>query len=138
MDDIKAKKAIKDKIAAQKADRANKFGTGTSAVTNVTPSAAPTPVAPSSTNTVKKEYDSCEVQVRLTNGQVLKQTFKPTDTLRVVYNWISTNRTDDKFGQFSLITQYPKKTFTLSMLDAITLKDADLVPRGTLIVSHGS
>jgi len=79
------------------------------------------------------QYNECILQIRLTNGSILKGTFKPTDTINTVLNYIEKNRTDDQ-GPFQMMTTFPKKVFTAELLNT-TLLEAGLVPRGTLVIS---
>jgi thioredoxin len=81
----------------------------------------------------QKTYTECQIQVRLTNGQVLRATFKPTDTIRTVQQYVQHNRTDGA-GAFTLANTFPRKVYTGNDLDT-TLADAGLVPNGTLLVS---
>lgn len=50
------------------------------------------------------------LQIRLTNGQALTQTFSAKEPLAAVRVYIETNRTDGS-GPFSLMTNFPKKIF---------------------------
>jgi len=140
-DTIKAKQKVRDRIAAQKAARklAGKNTTNTTNTTNITNTTNNTNTTntTNTTNNAKevKEYKECVVQVKLKNGKTIKGNFKPDDKLRVVYNWVSSNRADGGFGQFSLMLPYPpRREFGISSLDTVTLKDAELVPRGSLIL----
>jgi len=83
----------------------------------------------------EQDYNQCTIQVKLTNGQTLKNTFKPTDTLAVVHDWVSKNRTDGN-SSFSLCNTFPRKVFSDQELKTITLTDAKLVPRGALIIAN--
>jgi len=84
--------------------------------------------------TVAKEYDDCQLQIRLTNGQVLKATFKPSETIGSVVNYIEKNRTDGN-NPFTVMTTFPRKVFSPQDMN-ITLVDAGLVPRGVLVVTN--
>lgn len=57
-----------------------------------------------------KEYYNMLLQIRLTNGQALTQTFSAKEPLAAVRVYIETNRTDGS-GPFSLMTNFPKKIF---------------------------
>jgi len=131
----KAKAAIKEKIERDKRERLSKAKPSPTAVpaqpTTTVGSAAP-PAQPA----VAKEYDTCTIQVRLTNGSTLTKDFKPTDTLRTVHTWVGQDRTDNHRGFFALSTAYPRKDYSGSALDSTTLKAADLVPRGSLMVKN--
>ena len=51
------------------------------------------------------------VQIRLTNGQALTQTFGAKEQLAAVRLYITMNRTDGDFP-FTLMTSFPRKVFT--------------------------
>lgn len=50
-------------------------------------------------------------QIRLTNGQVLTQSFKAKEPLAAVRLYIEMNRSDGT-GPFSLLTSFPRKVFS--------------------------
>jgi len=132
-EDRKAKAAIKEKIERDKRERLAKTKPQPQDAVPVQPVATPVqPPAPSAS----REYDSCTIQVRLTNGTTLTKDFKPTDTLRAVHTWVGQDRTDTHRGFFALSTAYPRKDYSGSALDSTTLKAADLVPRGSLMVKN--
>jgi len=136
-DDKRAKAAIREKIERNKREREAKMG---KAKPSPQASPSPQPQVPTTTPTVTtpavaKEYDTCTVQVRLTTGATITKDFTPTDTLRAVHNWVATARTDQR-GGFALSTAYPRKDYSGSALDSTTLKAADLVPRGSLMVKN--
>lgn len=56
------------------------------------------------------EVKNLLLQIRLTNGQALTQTFSAKEPLAAVRVYIETNRTDGS-GPFSLMTNFPKKIF---------------------------
>ena len=59
--------------------------------------------------------------------------FKATDTLSTVSDYVSANRTDSSVP-FALMTSFPRKTFAAADMDK-TLKDAGLVPSAVLILT---
>ena len=71
------------------------------------PSAAPS----SSTVLHRKDYNETKLQIRLTNGQTLTQSFGSKEQLSTVRLFIEINRTDT-VGPFNLMTNFPKKIFT--------------------------
>jgi len=89
-------------------------------------------IAPKKT---EQDYNTCTIQIKLTNGQTLKQTFNSSDTLLVVHDWVSKNRTDGA-KPFALCNTFPRKVFSEQELKTITLIDAKLVPRGALIIQN--
>ena len=52
------------------------------------------------------------LQIRCFGGQVLTQTFKPSDTLVDVNKYILMNRSGDNLLPYTLMTNFPKKTFS--------------------------
>jgi hypothetical protein len=90
---------------------------------------APVPVAkPASA------YTDCQLQIRLPDGSQLRAQFKADDKLSDVHKHVA-----DKLGSmnFTLIVPFPRKEFTDTMLK-MTLREADLVPRGTLTILMSS
>jgi len=91
---------------------------------------APTPVvAP------KKDFQECIIQIRLPPPHNrLQNTFKPTDTLQDVVDFISTSAPAINFKYQLMIPGIgAKKTYSGESL-VTTLAEADLVPRGAIIV----
>ncbi|KAK2561013.1 UBX domain-containing protein 1 [Acropora cervicornis] len=131
MEEKLAKQKVKDQIARDKAERAEKFGKGSGVSTEPQPSVT---AATSSPPTVeKKEYTTCKLQFRLTNGSTLTGTFQPTDTLETVCAYVNDNRTDGS-TPFNLMTTFPRKTYSAGDLGT-SLQDAGLVPSAVLILT---
>lgn len=112
MEEKLARQRVREQIEKDKRDRAAKFGSGgqQSAPTptgNNTPTPASMQPPPAAE---KKDYAECRLQIRLTNGQALTQTFSAKEPLAAVRVYIETNRTDGS-GPFSLMTNFPKKIF---------------------------
>lgn len=107
MEAMLAKKKVLEDIERDKLERREKFNMGGGA-----PPAAvakpPTPVAPVEP---KKEYDQCKLQIRLTNGQTLTQTFGAHEELAAVRLYVEMNRTDGDLP-FTLMTSFPRKVFS--------------------------
>jgi hypothetical protein len=82
----------------------------------------------------KKEYNETLIQFRLPDGNTIKSSFNPKDTIRIVHNYLS-----NVIGTstFSLMTTFPKKIYSPNNfeIDNITLENAELVPSGTFIVT---
>jgi hypothetical protein len=73
-EEAKAREKIREQLRLDKLAREN-------AAKGVTPTPTPTPVAQPQVVIPAKapsEYTECTLQIRLTNGAVLKNTFKPT------------------------------------------------------------
>eukprot|EP00276_Gloeochaete_wittrockiana_P009297 CAMPEP_0184652452 /NCGR_PEP_ID=MMETSP0308-20130426/10150_1 /TAXON_ID=38269 /ORGANISM="Gloeochaete witrockiana, Strain SAG 46.84" /LENGTH=484 /DNA_ID=CAMNT_0027087335 /DNA_START=141 /DNA_END=1595 /DNA_ORIENTATION=- len=133
--DRKHRDELRRQLEQDKLDRAAKYGKkdsdGQAASAPAPAAAAPAkPVGP------PKEYTECTIQIKLADGSSIKQTFKPTDTLKAVYNAVAAARTDgvSKF-QLVNVSAFPRKTITDAQL-AITLKEAGLVPSGSLLVTN--
>lgn len=78
-------------------------------------------------------YTEVMLQIRLTNGSSLIQTFGAKEPLSAVRLYVEMNRKDGD-GPFSLMTNYPKKVFGPEDYD-VPLESLGLGPRATLIVS---
>jgi hypothetical protein len=56
-----------------------------------------------------RQYDECNIQVRLSDGSTIRQTFKSADRFEKVIDWI--NQTQQSQQPFILVQNYPKKEF---------------------------
>ncbi|KAG8035134.1 hypothetical protein G9C98_001624 [Cotesia typhae] len=127
-----ARQAIREKIEADKAARrakaAAEYGNLVPPVPVPTPAPAPapTPAAP------KRDYTETRLQIRLTNGDTLTQTFGAKEQLSAVRLYIEMNRTDPP-GPFNLLTNFPRKVFSFEDYDA-PLDVLGLVPSAVVIV----
>eukprot|EP01115_Flamella_aegyptia_P013722 TRINITY_DN74655_c0_g1_i2.p2 TRINITY_DN74655_c0_g1~~TRINITY_DN74655_c0_g1_i2.p2 ORF type:complete len:78 (-),score=9.70 TRINITY_DN74655_c0_g1_i2:69-302(-) len=74
------------------------------------------------------------IQIRLPDGNNIKATFKATDPVRTVFNHMSLLMGTQNF---TLSTTFPRKVYSLkdSSIDTVSLKQAELVPSGTFILS---
>ncbi|XP_046343437.1 UBX domain-containing protein 1-like [Haliotis rufescens] len=132
MEERQARERVREQIAKDKADRAAKFGKTSQ---HSPPSAACPPASTQTTGAAAapKEYDTCRLQIRLTNGQVLTQSFKAKEPLAAVRLYIEMNRSDGT-GPFSLLTSFPRKVFSSEDMEK-PLDTLGLVPSAVLIVS---
>ncbi|XP_048732683.1 UBX domain-containing protein 1-like [Ostrea edulis] len=110
MEEKMARQKVREQIEKDKRDRAAKFGS-----TTQSNAPAPNPVTASNTaqpppTAEKKDYTECRLQIRLTNGQALTQTFSAKESLAAVRLYVETKRTDGS-GPFTLMTNFPKKVF---------------------------
>ncbi|XP_059149688.1 UBX domain-containing protein 1-like [Physella acuta] len=129
-----ARQRVKDQIEKDKQDRAAKLAkekeetpVKPAAISSPSPSNTPTPVQP------PKEYSECKLQIRLTNGQALTQTFGAKEPLSAVRLYVEMNRTDAQ-GPFSLMTSFPRKVFSSADMD-MPLDFLGLVPSSVLMVT---
>lgn len=131
-EDRLAKQKIKDQIEKDKRERAAMFQKSTPQ--EAVPKAGPATVAQPAAPAEKKEYTDCRLQIRLTNGQALTQTFKAKEPLSAVRLYIELNRTDEK-GDFNIMTTYPKKVFTPEDMEK-PLDQLGLVPSAVVVVQR--
>lgn len=117
-----ARQRVREQIEADKAARRARAATEA----GQTPISPIAPVASSASVNAgpKKDYNETKLQIRLTNGQALTQTFGCKEQLSAVRLYIEMNRTDGS-GVFNLMTTFPRKVFTeedyekpLDILDA--------------------
>jgi len=126
---------LKRQVAEDKKRREMELASKANPQAAVTPQPSvpkPTEQPRAQTTTAPKVYEECTIQVRLTNGGRIEAKFKPTDTLKQLFDWVTKNRTDGS-GPYSLVMSSPRKTFTPDMSD--TLLASDLVPRALLILT---
>lgn len=128
----RAKAAIKAKIEQDRKDReAKKQGIAPPSTTTTTTTA---PTTTTTTSIPVTNYTDSMIQVRLPDGNTIKATFKATDPVRTVHNHIALLTGNENF---SLSTTFPRKVYSPkdSVIDTTTLKQAELVPSGTFIVT---
>jgi len=123
------KQLVKERIAQDREDFKRANDPHADAAPTPTPKiqAAPVPVE-------KRSYDECKIQVRLTDGKTMVQTFKAKEQLAAVRLWIEINRTDAK-GAFGLLQTFPRKQYNEDDMMR-TLEDLGLVPASSLIVTR--
>eukprot|EP01130_Rhizamoeba_saxonica_P018551 TRINITY_DN9326_c0_g1_i1.p1 TRINITY_DN9326_c0_g1~~TRINITY_DN9326_c0_g1_i1.p1 ORF type:complete len:287 (-),score=77.29 TRINITY_DN9326_c0_g1_i1:8-868(-) len=124
----KRKQKEQDKLALQRVreqieiDRLNRLG-------KTEPEKPPIAAEPVIVPT--KTYDECVIQVRLSNGQRIESNFEIDATIAAVAEFVMQNRNDGD-GAFKLMTSFPRKLYDMD--SEVTLTEADLVPRGMLIL----
>ncbi|XP_050525096.1 UBX domain-containing protein 1-A-like isoform X2 [Daktulosphaira vitifoliae] len=80
-----------------------------------------------------KIYTETKLQIRLTNGQTIVQTFNIKEMLAAVRVYVELNRTDGE-APFSLMTSFPRKVFTNEDYEK-PLDQLGLVPSAVLILT---
>lgn len=128
MEAMLAKKKVLADIERDKLERREKFNMG-----GPPPAAVAKPPAPVAPVEPKKEYDQCKLQIRLTNGQTLTQTFGANEELAAVRLYVELNRTDGDLP-FTLMTNFPKKVFTEEDYSK-PLSTLGLVPSAVVILT---
>lgn len=123
-----ARQRVKDQIEQDKLARKAKFAG------NAEPMPAP-PIqkVASPPSVASRDYNEVRLQIRLTNGSVLQETFKAKEPLSAVKLYIEMNRTDPA-GPFSLMTSFPKKVFDDEDYDK-PLHLLGLAPSAVIIVT---
>lgn len=122
-----ARQRVKEQIEQDKLARKAKFG-------GQTPQSQPSsaqitqPVTSPSTTTANKNYSEVKLQIKLTNGTALVQTFGAKEPLSAVRLYVEMNRTDEP-GQFTLMTPFPRKVFGADDFD----KPLDLLGKNKLL-----
>ncbi|XP_057317044.1 UBX domain-containing protein 1-A-like [Hydractinia symbiolongicarpus] len=124
LEEKRLRQKLKEQIAKDRADFKAKSQT--------TPSPVKTAEPAPQVHIAKKEYDTCRIQFRLTNGSSLNANFKTDSTLNDVRQHISDNRNDDNLPS-SLSTTFPRRTFTESDMSK-TVKELGLVPSAVLVL----
>ncbi|XP_071563161.1 UBX domain-containing protein 1 isoform X1 [Temnothorax nylanderi] len=127
-----ARQRVRAQIEADKAARRAKAAAESSAQ-SVNTTSTPLPAISSSASAHhRKDYTETRLQLRLTNGQTLTQSFGSKEQLSAVRLFIEMNRTDGN-GPFQLMTTFPKKVFTDEDYDT-PLDVLGLVPSAVVIV----
>ncbi|XP_050450773.1 UBX domain-containing protein 1-A [Cataglyphis hispanica] len=130
-----ARERVRAQIEADKAARrakANAAENDQSVNTSVNASASLSAITSSTSMHHRKDYTETRLQLRLTNGQTLTQSFGSKEQLSAVRLFIEMNRTDGN-GPFQLMTTFPKKVFTDEDYDT-PLDVLGLVPSAVVIV----
>lgn len=81
---------------------------------------------------IRQLADTLLIQVRLTNGKSIRQSFSPKDNLALVKEFVDQNRDDGK-DVYSLAMLYPRKVFSLEDLEK-SLLELSLEDRATLVL----
>lgn len=130
--DIAYKQKVKDEIARDR--EAKKMQSATAgADSNVSPVAQPVLPQQPIIAQEKKDYSQCKLQVRLTDGKSIVQTFDAKEPLAAVRCWIEVNRTDGS-GPFNIMQTFPRKIYQEEDM-ARSLKDHGLVPASSLVIT---
>lgn len=136
MEDKLAKQRVKEKIARDREERAQKYGGGSSSTAVSPPPAEPSPLSPTSQGPppTKKEYDECRIQVRLLDGSAITAVFKAQEPLAAVRVYVQMNTNTVEGQDFNLISAYPRQVYTELDMEK-PLKELGLVPSAVLVVT---
>ncbi|KAG0014684.1 hypothetical protein BGZ80_010307 [Entomortierella chlamydospora] len=75
-------------------------------------------------------YDSSRLNIRLFDGSSIRNTFKATDTLERVREWINQNLDESEYA-YNIVQLIPPRTFTD---ESKLLRDLELCPSATLVL----
>lgn len=102
-----AKQRAIEQIEADKRARREKAAAEKSGQHAVNVSAANPPPVVAASQPIR-QYDDCNLQVRLPDGSTMRHTFKATDLFEKVMEWM---RQTQHSHPFILVQNYPKKEF---------------------------
>jgi len=134
-EDRLARQKVKEQIEADRLARKAKSSNASSTDAPVA-APAPQPIPESPSKSASKNYTETRIQVRLTNGQTITQTFSSKEQLSAVRLYVEMNRSDAT-GPFTLMTNFPKKVFSGDDFDQ-PLDVLGLVPSAVLIVKKST
>lgn len=103
-----AKQRVRDQIEQDKLARKAKFGGSTDVAPSESEKSKPQAPPVAKPAQVQQHYSEVQLQLRLTNGAVLKKTFGAKEPLSAVRVYVELNRTDG-VGPFSLMTSFPPR-----------------------------
>jgi hypothetical protein len=118
--------SLKEKVRLEREARAAKLSGAAQPVEEVPvaqTSSVDSAAAVASALAPTPEYTECQLQIRLTNGQQLKASFLPAQTIGDVIDYVSQHRTDG-YASFVLMTTFPKMIFDTAEKRNMTLIDA--------------
>ncbi|NP_001156055.1 UBX domain-containing protein 1-like [Acyrthosiphon pisum] len=123
-----ARDRVKAQIEADKLARKKLYGQASAGE-------QPKPVLPVAVSPQKqtKDYTETKLQIRLTNGQTIVQTFNVKEMMAAVRVYIELNRSDGD-APFCLMTSFPRKVFTNDDYEK-PLDQLGLVPSAVLILT---
>ncbi|KAK0387288.1 hypothetical protein NLU13_5601 [Sarocladium strictum] len=132
IDDLEAKKRIKAKIEADKADRKRKAEEAKAAREGRTPDgeAAAAPASAPAAQKPKADHSAARLRLQTDGGNIMKTL--PAETTLFELAQMLENETGSTVTSFT--TTFPRKTFQGGTDMSKTLKEAGLVPSSVLIV----
>ncbi|KAH7148401.1 hypothetical protein EDB81DRAFT_758826 [Dactylonectria macrodidyma] len=131
LDDIDAKKRIKAKIEADKAERRRKAEEAKAAREGRAPDAAPASAAPAAAaSRPKANHNEARLRLQTDSGNIMKTL--PAETTLFELAQLLQTETGNAVTSFS--TTFPRQTFEGSVDFSKTLKEAGFVPSSVLIV----
>jgi len=130
----KARMKVKALIEADKLARKKAAGGGEATAEETTPTKVQETQPTSQPAAPAKSYDSTKIQMRLTDGSQLVETFSSNETLAAVRLYVEMHRTDAP-GPFGLMTTFPRKIFAEDDYEN-SLRNLGLVPSAVVTVTR--
>jgi len=128
-EDAIAKRKIQEQLRADReARKAARAGNASNTASNQNEPKAPAATASAAP---KKQHDTCRIQFRLPSGKAHVGTFKPSDTVTHVLQYLKDNR-DDGFQGESYFIAF-RQSYGMSKGD-MTLEECKLVPSASVVV----
>ncbi|WKX90730.1 hypothetical protein Q1695_009517 [Nippostrongylus brasiliensis] len=125
-----ARQRVLEQIRLDKEARKAKAAGGEASAPSV-PAPAPAPAAaPPQSNT---QYNQAMIQVRLLNGQAVRQSFGASEPLSAVRLWLELNHSDG--APFTLLMPFPRKVMTDEDYEK-PLKELGLVPSANFVMTR--
>jgi hypothetical protein len=84
---------------------------------------------------IEKVYDECLIQIRMFNGSMLREKFPIDSSLFDVATFIQSKCISNEslnMKEFLIVTPFPKKEFDFSSFKSTSVKEAGLVPKGSI------
>jgi len=137
--DAKAKAEEKEQINARlqedRRDKAMRKALLAGAAPPAAPAAGPSGASSSGGGAAAAaaEHKTSELRIKCEDGTVLRQTIGADETVAAAFALVQANR-DAADGPFVLVTPLPRREFGTEVELQTTLREAQLVPRGTLVV----
>ncbi|XP_075160389.1 UBX domain-containing protein 4 [Haematobia irritans] len=129
-----ARERILAQIAADKAERAHKFGTGTNDNQASTSQAAGQASSTLQTNPTPAATDETRLQFRFASGDSRTKNFKCSTTLSDIRDYVKNDLLPGTgIKDFTLATTYPKREFTTEHYSK-TLTELELIPSAVILI----
>jgi len=134
-EDALTKKRILDQIKLDREAKKQQSSGGAASSSEPKAAAEPAPAPVASVPVEKKSYDQCQLQIRLINGSILKQTFGAKEPLSAVRLWVQLQSGDLLNEPFTFMTNFPRRVFNDEDMET-PLAELGLVPSANLILTR--
>jgi len=132
------RRRFEQNLAANNVVRTNRYEVTDTNKPIPTTATTTVPATSSSNSSSTGAVKDCTIQIRLPDGKTLMTTITSDKSLQEVYDFVQGSVEDFRVHgeQFSLMTPFPRKEYNPDeiSLNEVSLSQAGLVPRGSLIV----